>query len=207
MIDRRNLLAGIGGAALPFVWTGCGFAQDQLAKGAPAGKVADVRGTVTGRRTGTTRPLSSGNEIFVGERLQTLEASRMLAELGPATKLYMGENTRLMIDRHLVQRGGTIHLASGALMFDRKQPDPKPPIVIQSPYAMIAVRGTTVFAGPSNGVFGILVLEGLVEVKNAGGSVTLRPGQGTNIAKPGARPTAPATWGEARINAALSSVR
>ena len=38
-----------------------------------------------------------------------------------------------------------------------RAPDPKPEVTIRSPYALLAVRGTTVFAGPSNGVFGVFV--------------------------------------------------
>ena len=119
----------------------------------------------------------------------------------------MGERTRIMIDNHLVQRGGTIHLGAGAMLFERKEPDPKPAVTIRSPFAHLAVRGTTVFAGPSTGVFGIFVAEGEVVVTAAGASVMLRRGEGTNIARRGAKPTSAVAWGDARIQAALRSVR
>jgi hypothetical protein len=214
MIDRRHILfAGLGSFVVP------AFLIDASAQGArpspvaatsqaeAAGNVAAVKGDVTARAAGQTRQLQNGQQVYVRERVQTAAQSRLHAALGPATNLYMGENTRIMIDRHLVKRGGTIHLAAGAVLFDRKDPDPKPAVTIRSPYAMLAVRGTKVFAGPSNGVFGVFVEEGLVVVRNANGVVTLRPGEGTNIAKPGARPTPAAQWGRARIEAALRSVQ
>lgn len=203
MLDRREiLLAGAGALFAP----SAGLAQKAAAPEA-VGSVASIKGEANARRAGQARTLQPGEALFVNERLQTASASRLQAALGPATNLLMGENTHIMIDRHLVRRGGTIHLAQGGILFARKAPDPKPAVTISSPYAMLAVRGTTVFAGPSNGVFGVFVEEGLVIVRNKGGTVTLRPGEGTDIARHGARPTPAARWGKARIDAALASVR
>ena len=72
---------------------------------------------------------------------------------------------------------------------------------------LIAIRGTRVFAGPSNGVFGVFVARGSVDVTAAGKTVTLGRGFGTNIAKPGDEPTAPAAWKPPRIKAAFASVQ
>jgi ferric-dicitrate binding protein FerR (iron transport regulator) len=68
------------------------------------------------------------------------------------------------------------------------------------------VRGTRFFAGPSNNVFGVFVERGSVSVAAAGTQVIVRAGQGTNIAQPGAAPTAPAPWGAERIRTAIESV-
>lgn len=203
MFDRRDLLAAFGACAAPLTFAihaGAETAQ-------PVGKVASVTGVANGRRGDANSVLKLGDDVFVGERLRTHEASRLRADLGAATRLFMGENTRVMIDRHLVRRGGAIHLAAGALLFDREAPDPKPPVVIRSPFALISVRGTTVFAGPSKGMFGVFVAKGEVIVHAGGDSVALRPGEGTNIVRPGARPTPVARWGAPRIDAALASVR
>ena len=207
MLDRRHMLIGAGAALLPAFDIAEAIAQAAAGNSAAVGTVASLTGAATARRGGEPRTLGSGQQLFAGERLQTGGGSKLQAKLGEATQLFMGENTRVTIDGHLVQRGGTIHLGAGALMFERKEPDPKPNVVIQSPFALLAVRGTAVFAGPSNGVFGVFVAEGEVTVRNAGGSVTLRRGEGSNIARPGARPTAAAVWGQPRIDAALRSVR
>jgi len=71
----------------------------------------------------------------------------------------------------------------------------------------MAVRGTQFFAGPSNGVFGVFVQNGTLEVSAAGETVTLSAGQGTNLQKPGSAPTPPVDWGKPRIDAAYGRVR
>jgi ferric-dicitrate binding protein FerR (iron transport regulator) len=119
----------------------------------------------------------------------------------------MGEQARLTIDRVLMNAGGEITLGSGAMTFERPAEARPAPVRIRSPYALIAVRGTRFFAGPSNGVFGVFVEKGRVQVSGGGRSVTLRAGQGTDIRAPGGRPTAPRQWGRARIEAAYTSVR
>jgi ferric-dicitrate binding protein FerR (iron transport regulator) len=202
MIDRRHLLLALGSAST----VGLDITS-VMAQTAAAGTIADMQGNATARRGNEQRTLGMGQQVYVSERLQTAANSKLQAQLGPATKLFMGENTRVMIDNHLVRRGGAIHLGQGAVLFERSAPDPKPAVTIRSPYALLAVRGTTVFAGPSNGVFGVFVVTGEVEVRNGAGSVRLGPGQGTDIARPGAKPSSAAVWGDARINAAMRSVR
>ena len=93
------------------------------------------------------------------------------------------------------------------MLFDRPEGSPPVPLRIRSTFGLIAVRGTRFFAGPSNDVFGVFVERGVVTVSAANKTVTVRTGQGTNIAYPGAAPTAPAAWGAPRIQAALASVQ
>jgi hypothetical protein len=77
---------------------------------------------------------------------------------------------------------------------------------ILSPFGLIAVRGTRVWGGPSNGVFGVFVQSGAVAVTGRHKTVLVLSGFGTNIAHPGDEPTNPAPWGAARIKSALDSV-
>ena len=205
MIRRRDLILRGGAAAAALTL----FARGPAAQGAApaAGKIDKLRGTATGLLAGRRRQLHEDAEVFVRERLQTGPQSRLHALLGPATRLSMGENTIVTIDDHLLTRGGTIHLSAGGLLFQRQAPDPKPDVTIRSPFGLLAVRGTTVFAGPSNGVFGVFLVDGEVEAVNAGARVVLRAGEGTDIAAPDARPTAAARWGQGRIESALRSVR
>ncbi len=176
-------------------------------KSEAAGTIAGLRGSANALRRGRKLSLRLDGDVYVQDALSTQAASRLQVALGKTTRLFMGENTHVTIDDHILKRGGVINLSSGSLLFQRKPPDPKPAVSIRSPFAHLAVRGTTVFAGPSNGVFGVFVADGEVEVSAAGRSVILRPGQGTNIARPGDAPTAAVSWGKARIDAALASVR
>jgi hypothetical protein len=77
---------------------------------------------------------------------------------------------------------------------------------ILSPFGLIAVRGTRLWGGPSNGVFGVFVQQGAATVTGRRKTVLLVAGQGTDIASPGAEPSAPHPWGAARIKSALDSV-
>jgi len=77
---------------------------------------------------------------------------------------------------------------------------------VRGSFGLITVRGTRIFVGPSQGVIGIFVVHGIIDVAAGGREFVLQTGEGTNIAGPGAIPTPPAVWGEPRIRAALASV-
>lgn len=131
---------------------------------------------------------------------------RVELRLGEHTKIRLGERARLKIDRFLLNTGGEITLDTGPMLFEKRDGRPMP-ISIRSSYGEITVRGTRFFVGPSNNVFGVFVDEGSVTVTAGGRRVVLRAGEGTDISKPGTRPTAPKRWGQPRIKAAYASVR
>ena len=97
-------------------------------------------------------------------------------------------------------------LRSGPLLFDRPPGRAAARLRIRSPFALIAVRGTRFFAGPSNGRFGVFVARGSVAVTSAGQQVILRAGEGTDFVSPGTPPTPVKRWAPQRIDAALASV-
>lgn len=195
-IDRRTFLAGLGLAGLSPV---AASAQENV-----AGKVDEAIGLVTAEGRDSPRPLAPQATVFVGDTVATGNASRLGMKLGRETDLRLGELARIKIDRYLVNAGGSIQLNSGPLLLDK--PPKSPPVSIRSPFGLISVRGTRVFAGPSRGVFGVFVQHGRVTVTAAGKSVTLTDGEGTDIARRGAPPTTPARWGEERVRLALASV-
>ena len=92
-------------------------------------------------------------------------ASRLGMRLGRNTTVKLGEQARLKIDRFIVDAGGEMTLSSGPMLFDG-QPL-RAGLQIRSPFALIAVRGTRFFAGPSNGRFGVFVVRGSVAVTSA----------------------------------------
>jgi ferric-dicitrate binding protein FerR (iron transport regulator) len=75
--------------------------------------------------------------------------------------------------------------------------------MVRSPFALIAVRGTHFFAGPSWGAFGVFVARGRVRVAASGRQVELKDDEGTDIMHPGAAPTPPAEWSSDRIRDAI----
>jgi hypothetical protein len=199
-IDRRALLRVAAGAAM---FIPCA-AYAQEAK--PVGQVEDVKGEAFAEARAERRTLNRAAPLFINDLVGTGWESRLTLHLGRDTTLRVGQQARLTIDRFLVNAGGDITVRSGPILFDRPAGSAPARMQIRTPFALIAVRGTRFFAGPSAGVFGVFVERGSVAVSAAGTRVVLRSGQGTNIANPGAAPTAPAPWRPERVRAALESV-
>jgi hypothetical protein len=168
------------------------------------GSVQDVTGEAFGELESARRPLDRAAPVFLSEEVMTGAASRLAMRLGHDTTVRLGEQARLKIDRFLVNAGGEMTLRSGPLLFDG-QPR-RAGVQIRSPFALIAVRGTRFFAGPSNDRFGVFVARGSVAVTSAGQQVILHQGDGTDIISPGTPPTPVKRWAPERIRAALASV-
>jgi FecR protein len=198
--DRRWFLRH-GVLALPLV-----LAVRPALAAEPAGSVEDVSGEAFAEAHAVRRLLERLAPVFLGDQVGTGAASRLGMRLGRDTTLRLGENARLRIDRFLLDAGGEVTLRSGPLLFDRPVGGVPRPMQIRSPFALIAVRGTRFFAGPSNGRFGVFVDRGSVTVTAAGRRVILRDGEGTDFSAPGTRPTPVKQWGAERIRAALASV-
>jgi ferric-dicitrate binding protein FerR (iron transport regulator) len=188
---------------LAFAWIAIGKADAADA----AGEVEDLKGSAFADTSQQHRALDRTSPIYVGDRVSTGAASRLTMHLGTDTTVKLGENSQLVIDKFLPETGGEISLESGPMLFDRPPGARRMPVQIRSPYAVLAVRGTQFFAGPSNGVFGVFVQQGTLEVSAAGTTVTLSAGQGTDLRSPGAAPTPPVSWGKPRIDAAYESLR
>jgi hypothetical protein len=198
--NRRWLLGHGASAALLLVASAVAVGAEQ------AGAVEEVKGEAFAEAAAVRRRLDRAAAIFLGDDVSTERESRLRMRLGRDTTIRLGEQARLKIDRFLVDAGGEIVLRSGPLLFDRPPGRAPAAVQIRSPFALIAVRGTRFFAGPSNGRFGVFVERGWVEVTAAGQSVVVYDDEGTDIAFPGAPPTRGRRWLPARIRAALESV-
>ena len=203
-LDRRSVLAGVLAA-------GASLALPGLAQAAmPVGRIDDAEGRSTGELGGSVRELLVRSDVFLQEIVQTYEESRLGMVLGRrsrgATFVRLGELTRLSIERGIVDHGGVLRLERGALLFDRPRGGGGGEPEVRTPVAVIAARGTRFFVGPSRDVVGVFVEEGVVDVTNRGGGVTLRAGEGTNLVSADIAPTPPVEWGAARIAEAMASV-
>jgi ferric-dicitrate binding protein FerR (iron transport regulator) len=196
--NRRWLLRQ-GVVALPFI-----LALRSALAVERVGSVEGVTGEAFAELESVRRTLDRAAPVFLSEEVVTGVASRLEMRLGRDTTVRLGERARLTIDRFLVDAGGEITLRSGPLLFDGQPRRAR--VQIRSPFALIAVRGTRFFAGPSNDRFGVFVVRGSVAVTAAGQQVILRGGEGTDIASPGAPPTPVKRWAPERIRVALASV-
>jgi ferric-dicitrate binding protein FerR (iron transport regulator) len=196
--NRRWLLRN-GALALPFI-----LALRPARAVERVGSVEEVTGEAFAELESVRRALGRTAPVFLSEEVVTGVASRLGMRLGRDTTLRLGEHARLKIDRFVVNAGGEMMLRSGPLLFDG-QPR-RAGVQIRSPFALIAVRGTRFFAGPSNDRFGVFVVRGSVAVSSAGEQVILRQGEGTDIVSPGMPPTPVKRWAPERIRAAVASV-
>jgi FecR protein len=202
-LTRRSALGRvllIGGAPAAVL-----LSRTASATAAIAGYVEDVRGQVTAELSAQRRVLVPRGDVFLGDDVVSAERSRAALQLGRDTSLRLGANAHVRIDRFIVAAGGVLTLEAGPLLLDRA-PGSAGALQIRGSFGLITIRGTRIFVGPSNGVIGVFVVHGLVDVTSGGRSVVLRTGEGTNLAAPGAPPSPPVQWGEGRIRAALASV-
>jgi hypothetical protein len=112
-----------------------------------------------------------GTPIHMGDALQTGPNARLEVTFVDGTRLTLGENARVVIDRYVYDPDrsvGAMALKStrGALRFatgkihEMNQKD----VTVSTPAAALAVRGTEFWTGPINGQYGTLLLKGKVRV-------------------------------------------
>jgi ferric-dicitrate binding protein FerR (iron transport regulator) len=200
-VARRDVFSLFMGTALASVFSARSNAADA------AGLVEEIKGEAFADASNQHRVLEKSSSVYVGDSVATGPSSRLTMLLGEDTTIRLGEQAHLVIDQFLSTTGGEISLQSGPMLFERPNDSRPLPVKIKSSYGLIAVRGTTFFAGPSNDVFGVFVDHGSVVVSNGGSEVTLNAGEGTNLANPDSKPTAPVAWGKERIRKALDSVK
>jgi len=195
-VERRVALAGLGAALIA--------TRAQPAE--PAGEVQSARGECYAFTAAARRSLAASAAVFIGDSVGTGPQSALALRLGEVTNLHLGSEARLRIDRFIVNAGGTLVLERGAILYEHDNKAAGNEMNILSPFGLIAVRGTRLWGGPSNGVFGVFVQEGAATVTGRSKTVLLVAGLGTDIASPGAEPSAPHPWGAARVKSALDSV-
>lgn len=172
------------------------------------GAVSDLRGEAAAERASQRLKLQVKSPVELGDTLMTAKRSRLKAALGDKTTLQLGAETKVKIDNFIVDAGGELTLGgNGAMLLDAPSGGFPKGLVVESPFALIAVRGTRVFAGKIDGVFGVFVDRGSVNVTAGGRTVRLRQGQGTDIKRRGDPPGPVKTWGQPKIRKAFALVR
>ena len=119
---------------------------------------------------------SVGTAVHMGDVLLTGTNARLEVTFVDNTRLTLGENARVVIDRYVYnpeRSVGEMALKStrGALRFATgkiNQMDQKN-VTVSTPAAALAVRGTEFWIGPINGQYGALLLKGKVRVSGRNG--------------------------------------
>lgn len=201
MPSRRVALAAAGGVLSGLV-TGAAAATVTI------GRISRSEGTVAALRGSAIVGLAAGDAVFVDDILRTGAASRALIvctdglqiAIGPATEMAVrsfvnAEPDRIRIVLGLLQ--GITRLIGGLVERGRE-------IEVDTRTAVASVRSTEWLAESTAAGTGVLAIAGEVTVRAlAGGSVLLRPGEGTDVA-PGSAPKTPAIWGAARRRDAVA---
>ena len=151
--------------------------------------------------------------LFRGDMLVSHEQARLEATLRDATRITLGQNAELHIDDFLYAEGtpgGTLALRvlDGTFLFvgGKVEGPTGGNVRITTGFATLGVRGTTVWGGPLDGSYAVLVLKGEVTVSNGGGTVTLRANEGTTVADPASPPEPAVTWAKAKVDRALATI-
>jgi hypothetical protein len=135
---------------------------------------ADVVGTVTALQNQAQIGGSAaaiGTPVHMNDRLSTGSKARLQITFKDKSELTLGENANVVVDRFvyspekssadvvLTATKGALRFAGGGI----EQAHQKN-IVVNTPGAALAVRGTHFWAGPINGKYGVLLLQGNVRV-------------------------------------------
>jgi hypothetical protein len=178
------------------------------------GEVTRVQGQASASFGGETRVLAAGDAIYFRDLLSTGRAARLSVRLDDGSTLRLGENARLSADSFVFppERGLSrlrIQVPLGAFLFQGGEVEdaPRAKVEIRAPVATLGIRGTQVWGGRLlDGDYGVLVVDGEVEVRNSAGMVGLGPREGTRIKGVDTPPAAAKVWAEPLVREAFGTV-
>jgi hypothetical protein len=183
-----------------------------IAEPLTVGAVDKVQAHVDATQAGQTRPLVINSDIYFRDRCQSGEGARLQVTLKDGTQLTLGEHATLVVDEfiydpHTSRAELAIRVVKGAFLYVGglidKATDAK--VRIRTPFAAIGIRGTTVWGGPIDNGYGVIVLSGEATVTGRSGTVTLKQGQGTMLFGD-RRPQRAAAWPADRMKRAVASI-
>ena len=191
-----------------------GSASGQCAAQDAIGTVSRIQGEASGTRNGAIRTLGLNSSVFLNEVLSTAQTARLEVTFTDNTRLTLGEKAKLTLDTYVFDSAagnGTIKFGLvGAFRFVSGQVSKlaSADVSVTTPVAAVGIRGTEFWGGPiDDQVLGVFLIEGAVSVANAAGQQILNlPGQGTNIAAPGAAPGSVTFWAPDKVGRAIATV-
>lgn len=177
------------------------------------GRVAALLGSALAERGEQQIDLRRDDRLYEGDRLVTLEDSRLKILLRDETTLALGPNTVLELSKYQFDAGAqqsdvSLSFLQGAFRCNtgRIGQQKNPNFRIETRSALIGVRGTDFWGGfIFNDDLGVAMLEGKgVYVENEYGRVELtQAGEGTTVVQ-GQSPSIPIQWKPEKIERAIA---
>jgi hypothetical protein len=203
---RRWMQAAL--AAIAWVGATRGLAAQEV-----VAQVVRVQGQVTKAGGGGEGPLTASAPIAIGDTVVTAAGAKADLRFTDGSLLTVGPSSRVEIARFAPDTAGSqaealLSLLSGIIKLIVNDGARWSRFAVESETAVASVRGTEWLVDAAKGKTAVFVLRGNVEVAGRGaeaGSVTLGPGQGTDVVV-GAAPTPPKLWGPKRRFEALTRV-
>ncbi|MEX2201301.1 MAG: FecR family protein [Dongiaceae bacterium] len=189
---RRTFARGLW--ALMIV-TGMSFAV-LPALAAEAGHVLRLTGTVEVLRTGGAVALTSGSPLQTGDRIRTGTDSCVQIELEGGAVLTLGAESELLVPTQAARSIDIVDLLLGIVRASLPE-GAGSGFLVRGRTAVASVRSTEWIVETSPENTAVFAIEGNVQVIGTGGSVTLGPGEGTDVPAASA-PSPPKPWGAAR---------
>lgn len=160
----------------------------QAAGAKAAGMAVFTEGAVSLRRPAEAAvPLAVGERLYLGDIVETGPASRASLVLLYGSEIRINENTALELIPGAANRDA-VKVGKGQVW--TRLLHHRGGLSIRTPAAVCAVRGTEADVDQGE-TLTVKVYEGLVDVSNAAGKISLRAGQMVRVAGPQARPGRP----------------
>jgi hypothetical protein len=175
------------------------------------GAVGKVQAHVEATQAGQTRALVVNSDLYFKDQYHSGKDARS-GDVKDGTQLTLGENVTLVVDEFVYNPNRSlgelsIRVVKGVFLYTggliEKELGAK--VEIRTPIGAIGLRGTTVWGGPIDNGYGVIVLSGEATVTGRRGTVTLKQGQGTMIFGDG-KPNRAAPWPAGRMKRAVASI-
>jgi hypothetical protein len=169
------------------------------ALGAEAGHVLRLVGEAKIERASGTTALAVGAPIATGDRIMTGADARVEIQLEGGARLILGPDSRLVVPEQAARAIGVVDLMLGIVRAVLPDEGAVGGFMVRGRTAVASVRSTEWIVETDEDSTAVFSIDDEVQVIGAGGSVTLGPGQGTDVAA-GSAPTEPKEWGAERRN-------
>ena len=176
------------------------FAADEV-----LGTIIEVQGDAVVKSSDGKSAAKAGTELHLKDTVITGPKSKAVILFIDDSQFTLAEKSTLRVREYSFSEGGDDNSASysvdgafgyiGGLLGKQDDPD----VTINTNYGSIGIRGTTLYGGSIGSGYSVFLQEGGIGLKNGGGKIALKPGQGTDIPAPGKKPGAPESWPKGKI--------